>query len=172
MKKLARIAASVLITVACTNAVLADHVRKDYDHNVNFAYIRNFSFGEITMIDPALESTVKKTLSERLSAKGWTYIAADGEVTVFVHDDIQIEKDLEATYSKIGAWGSGWSWSGWKMGEGGGFRQGLFSTHEPRFGRIIVDVFSTHSQKLLWRGTARIDRSQSKSNRRTISVTT
>jgi hypothetical protein len=48
MKKLARIAAKVLIPIACTNAVLADHVRKDYDHNVYFTYIRNFSFGDQT----------------------------------------------------------------------------------------------------------------------------
>ena len=163
MKKISSISASCLISVVLTNVAQADHVRKDYNHNINFTYIRTFSFGEVMMTDPSLDSTIKKVLSERLSAKGLSFVSADSEVTIFVHDSIPSEKDLESTYSDIGAWGSGWSWSGWKMGAGGGFRQGLFSTHEPRFGRVIVDVFSTHSHNLLWRGTARIDRSQSKS---------
>jgi hypothetical protein len=76
MKKLISAAASVLIAVSFTNLALADHVRRDYDHNRNFSYIRTFSFGEVKTSDPAFEDLLKGAMGEALSAKGWNLVSS------------------------------------------------------------------------------------------------
>jgi hypothetical protein len=94
-------------------------------------------------------------VNNSLQAKGCQPVPSDGESTIFAHDRIHNELELETTYAGMGGRGGGWSWGRWGgMGGMGGMGDSTTDTVDVRVGKLVVDIFDSESKALLWRGSA------------------
>ncbi len=151
-----------------STVALADNVRTDYDHAVNFAQYQTYSWGKVQTSDPFYVDRIKQAVNKELQAKGWQLVASGGSVVVFAKDNVHNQQESQTSYDTLGepwgpGWGGGWGWGGWGWGGGfpnpGGFGPGGFgtatttTTNQP-VGNLVIDLFDGKSKKLLWRGLA------------------
>lgn len=150
------LAAAIL---ACAASVAsADQLKSDYDHGVDFFEYHTYSWGTVTTANPFYVERIKQAVDESLRAKGWRMVPSGGESTIFAHDRVHNEQELETTYVGIGGWGGGWGWGRWGgMGGMGGTSDATTDTVDVRVGRLVVDIFDSKSKALLWRGSATED---------------
>jgi hypothetical protein len=89
---------------------------------------------------------------------GWQLVPSGGAATAVLADSVKNEQELETIYDGMGGWGGGWGWGGWG-GSGGGFGPGRFGNattqvEDRRVNHLVLDIFSSSSHKLLFRGVA------------------
>lgn len=151
------LAAALLVCTA--NTASADQLKSDYDHGVDFSKYHTYSWGTVTTANPFYVERIKRAVNESLQAKGWKMVPSDGEATIFAHDRIHNEQEVETTYEGMGGgWGGGWGWGRWGgMGGMGGMGDATTDTVNVRVGRLVVDLFDSKSKALLWRGSATED---------------
>lgn len=148
-----------------STVALADNVRTDYDHGVNFSQYHTYSWGTVQTSDPFYASRIQQAVNKQLQAKGWQLMPSGGAVTVFANDKLHNQKETQTMYDGFGGgWGSGWNWDGW--GWGGGwtdpaadpvFGDATTTTNKQRVSNLVIDLFDGSSKKLLWRGLATAD---------------
>jgi len=155
VKVLLNCALVAAMLVSGASAVSADQLNSDYDHGVNFSNYHTYSWGKITTANPFYVERVRHAVDLSLQAKGWRMVPSGGEATIFAHDRIHNEQQLETTYVGMGGWGGGWGWGRW--GGMGGMGDATTDTVDIRVGRLVIDIFDSHSKALLWRGSATED---------------
>ncbi len=142
-------------------AAFAANVRTDYDHSVNFAQYKTYSWGKVQTSNPFYVSRIKQAVDKDLQAKGWQLAETGGAVMIFATDNVKNQKQLETNYDGMGGgWGGGWGWGGWGWGGGwgpGGMGESTTTTYDQRVGTLVIDLFDASSKKLLWRGLATQD---------------
>ena len=133
-----------LFFLACAGILLAT-VRTDYSHSVDFANYKTYSWIKVSVQDPLWEDRITRSIDSQLTAKGWTKVDTGGDASVAAYGSTKNEKTLQTWYD---GFGGGWRWHG--------FGDGLATTtvENTPVGTLIVDIFDSSTQKLVWCGVA------------------
>ena len=139
-----RYVANFLLLLACACVVLAT-VKTDYSHSADFGHYRTYSWIKVSVEDPLWEDRVTRAVDSQLSAKGWMKVPDGGDAAVAAYGSTRTQKTLQTWYE---GFGGGWHWHG--------FGDGLATTTEEDtpVGTLMVDIFDSATQKLIWRGVA------------------
>jgi len=134
----------IFLLLACTFAIFAS-VKTDYSHSVDFANYKTYSWIKVSVQDPLWEDRIMRSIDSQLAAKGWTKVDTGGDASVAAYGSTKNEKTLQTWYE---GFGGGWRWHG--------FGDGLATTtvEDTPVGTLMVDIFDTSTQKLIWRGVA------------------
>jgi hypothetical protein len=124
---------------------LAQKVETDYDHSVNFAQVHTYSWGHVHATDPLFEGRIREAVDRDLQAKGWQQVPTGGDVTLTAVAIKRNQAEYNTFYSGLGP---GWRWRGW----GGGMA--TTTVENIPVGTLVVDIYDSNSQHLLWRGLA------------------
>ncbi len=133
-----------LLLLACACMMFAT-VKTDYSHSVDLGHYRTYSWIKVSIEDPLWEDRVTRAVDSQLSAKGWTRVPSGGDAAVAAYGSTHNQKTLQTWYD---GFGGGWRWRG--------FGDGLATTTEEDtpVGTLMVDIFDSSTQKLIWRGVA------------------
>lgn len=131
--------ASVLLTAVAAWA----GVNTDYDHNVNFAQYKTYSWGKIQTTNGLWDARVKDAVASQLAAKGLTEVPSGGDVVIAARDAIQNQQQLNTFYDGFG--GRRWF---------GGIGTATTTVDTIKVGTLLVEMFDGHSKNLIWRGSA------------------
>jgi hypothetical protein len=132
-----------VLLAAAPLAAQAQDVSVNYDKTYDFSKIKTFAVqigSEGDAQDPFLAKHFVNTVTQALSAKGWTTAdPAAADATVVLHGQSETRRRLEA-----------YSTGGWRWGGGMGSAQ----LEDYKVGTIVVDIFETKPKALLFRGAA------------------
>ena len=117
-------------------------VSTDYDHKVNFANLKTYSWGKVQTANSIWDDRVKSAIDSQLAAKGWTQVPSGGDVVVNAFGKAHSEQTLNTFYNDFG----GWRW--------GGFGDSTTTTDTYKVGTLVVDMFDANSKNLIWRGSS------------------
>jgi len=118
-------------------------INTDYDHNVNFAQYKTYSWGKIQTANGLWDELVKSAVVSQLAAKGWTEVPSGGDVVIAARDAIHNQQELNTFYDGFG--GRRW---------GGGMGMSTTTVDNYKVGTLLVELFDGHSKNLIWRGSA------------------
>ena len=99
--------------------------------------------------DSLWDDRIKQDVDSQLAAKGWTKVDSNGDASVSAFRSTQDQQTLNTFYD---GFGGGWRWRGF-----GGDGMSTTTTEVTKVGNVNVDIFDSHTQKLLWRGTDSAD---------------
>ena len=138
--RLALSLAGVLLTAvtACAG------INTDYDHGVNFAQYKTYSWGKVQTANGLWDSRVKDAVASQLAARGWTEVPSGGDVVIAARDAIQNQQELNTFYDGFGG----------RRGFGGGIGIATTTTETIKVGTLLVEMFDGHSKNLIWRASA------------------
>src|ERR1700736_5302633 len=142
----ARMAASIGLSLVLAGALLAQSVKTDYDHNANFSQYKTYSWEKVQTKDPLVVDRIKSAANSALSAKGWTEVPSGGDVEVFAIETTQNQQTLDTFYN---GFGGGRRWGGF-----GGFGDATTTTETYTVGTLVVDLFDAKTEKLIWRSSS------------------
>jgi uncharacterized protein DUF4136 len=145
MKYLSKMAASVGLTLLLAGALLAQHVKTDYDHNANFSQYKSYSWEKVQTKDPLLVDRIKSAVNSALAAKGWTEVPSGGEVEVFAVETTRNQQTLDTFYNGFG---------GGRSRGFGGFGDATTTVETYTVGTLVVDLFDAKMEKLIWRSSS------------------
>jgi uncharacterized protein DUF4136 len=118
-------------------------ITTDYDHNVNFAQTKTYTWGKIQTANGLWDERVKNAVASHLAAKGWTEVPSGAEVVVAARDAIHNQQQLNTFYDGFG---------GRRFGGGMGMSTTTVDTY--KVGTLIVEMFDGQSKNLIWRSAA------------------
>ena len=132
------------LLVGCAAAIFAS-VKTDYSHSSDFSHYRTYSWIKVSVQNPLWEDRVMRAVDTQLTAKGWSKVDSGGDASVAAYGSTKNEKTLQTWYD---GFGGGWRWRG--------FDDGFATTtvENTPVGSLMVDIFDTATQKLIWRGIA------------------
>src|ERR1700737_3837583 len=142
----ARMGASVGLSLVLAGALLAQSVKTDYDHNANFSQYKTYSWEKVQTKDPLQVDRIKDAVNAALSAKGWTQVESGGDVSVMAIEITQNQQTLNTFYN---GFGGGRRWGGF-----GGFGDATTTTETYQVGTLVVDLFDAKTKNLIWRGSS------------------
>jgi acylphosphatase len=142
MKTRVRIPLLFVTVLALAIAVLGIDVKTDFDHHVNFSGYKTYSWSKVDTPDPLWNDRVKDAVDRELTAKGWTEVASDGDVSVMAMGTTREKPTLRTFYDGF----DGWMW--------GGFGDATTYVENYTVGTLVIDIFDTRTKKLIWRGSA------------------
>jgi hypothetical protein len=143
--KLQQILSAVVFAVLFSIAALAQKVETDYDHTANFTQYHTYSWGHVHATDPLFEPRNRAAVDRDLQAKGWQQVPSGGDATVTA----VLVKTNKAEYNTFyDGLGPGWRWHGWGTG------MATTTVENIPVGTLIVDIYDSNSQHLVWRGLA------------------
>jgi hypothetical protein len=123
--------------------VFGAQISTDYDHSTNFSQYKTYSWLKVKAGDSLLEDRIEQDVDIELAAKGWTRVDSNGDASVSAFQSTQDQRTLETFYNSFGG---GWRWRGF------GDSISTTTTDVTKSGTVIVDIFDSHTQKLIWRG--------------------
>ena len=126
----------------------AQQVKTDYDRSANFGKYKTYSWEQVKTQDPLYVDRIKSAVNAALAAKGWTQVASGGDASIIAIEMTQNQQTLNTFYD---GFGGGW---GWRRFGGGGFGEATTTTETYKVGTLVVDLFQTKSEKLIWRGVS------------------
>jgi hypothetical protein len=129
-----------------TAASFAQHVKTDYDRAVNFSQYKTYSWEKVSTPDPLWVDRIKSAVDADMTAKGFTQVPSDGDISLVAVEATKNEKTLNTFYN---GFGGGWRWGGF-----GGMGDATTTTDTYQVGTLVLDMFDTQTKKLLWRGSA------------------
>lgn len=138
--RLALSLAAVLLTAVTAWA----GINTDYDHGVNFAQYKTYSWGKIQTANGLWDSRVKDAVASQLADKGLTEVSSGGDVVIAARDAIRNQQELNTFYDGFGG----------RRRFGGGFGTATTTTETIKVGTLLVEIFDGHSRSLIWRGSA------------------
>src|ERR1700738_2672735 len=142
----ARMAASVGLSLVLAGALLAQSVKTDYDHNANFSQYKTYSWEKVQTKDPLQVDRIKSAVNSALAAKGLTEVPSGGDVEVFAIETTQNQQTLDTFYN---GFGGGRRWGGF-----GGFGDATTTVETYKVGTLVVDLFDAKTEKLVWRSSS------------------
>jgi hypothetical protein len=145
MKRHRRVELAVVFAILFSISGFAQKVETDYDHTVNFAQYHTYSWGPVHAPDPFFEQRVREAIDSDLQAKGWHQVPTGGDVTVTAVLGKEHTTEYTTFYDGLGP---GWGWRGWGSG------MATTSVQQIPVGTLVVDIYDTNSEHLVWRGLA------------------
>lgn len=117
----------------------------DYDHSVNFTRDHTYSWGRVHTTDPLFEPRIRDAVDRDLQAKGWQQVPSGGDATITA---VLVKKNKAEYTTFYNGLGGGWRWHGWGTGIA------TTTVENVPVGTLVVDIYDTSSQDLVWRGLA------------------
>jgi hypothetical protein len=142
MKLQSKIATSVGLMLLLACAVFAQQVKTDYDHNANFSQYKTYSWKKVQTRDPLLVDRIKTAVNSALAAKGLTEVPSGGDVEVSAVEMTKNQETQNTFYDGFG---------GRRFG---GFGYATTTTDTYKVGTLLIDLFDTKTEKLIWRSSA------------------
>lgn len=139
---------------ATTSVLAAQSVSTDYDHHVDFENFHTFSFAKVQTDNPLYEQRLRDDITEDLQKHGLQLVPSGGDLAVTAIGGVHDEKEYSSFYNGLGP---GFGWGGWGGWWGGGWgRTGVTDTTQRNIpvGTLMVDLYSTQSHNLVFRGRA------------------
>ena len=124
---------------------LAQKVETDYDHSANFTQYHTYSWGRVHATDPLFEPRIRDAVDRDLQARGWQQVPSGGDATITA---VLVKKDKAEYTTFYDGLGGGWRWHGWGTG------MATTTVENIPVGTLVVDIYDTSSQHLVWRGLA------------------
>jgi hypothetical protein len=143
MRLQSKIAVSVGLMLVWAAVSFAQHVKTDYDHGANFGQYKTYSWEKVQTKDPLLVDRIKDAVNSTLAAKGWTQVPSGGDVEVFAVETTQNQQTLDTFYN---GFGGGRHW--------GGFGDATTTVETYKVGTLVVDLFDSKTEKLVWRSSS------------------
>jgi hypothetical protein len=143
MKKTALLVLFSLLSFSTIRSFAA-HITTDYDHSADFAQYKTYTWLKVQAEDSLWADRIKRDVNTQLAAKGWTEVNSNASATIAAFRSTQNQQSLETFYD---GFGGGWRWRGF-----GGEGMSTTTTDITKVGTLVVDIFDSKTQKLLWRG--------------------
>jgi len=145
LRKLSLLLLGISLFISAT--LLHAQVKTDYDHTANFATYKTYSWLKVQSGNSLWDDRIKQDVDAQLAAKGWTKVDSNGDAAVSAFRSTQNQQTLDTFYN---GFGGGWGWRGF-----GGMGMGMSTTttENTKVGNVVIDIFDSHTKKLLWRGT-------------------
>jgi hypothetical protein len=143
MKKTALLVLFSLLSFSTIRSFAA-HITTDYDHSADFAQYKTYTWLKVQAEDSLWADRIKRDVNAQLAAKGWTEVNSNASATIAAFRSTQNQQSLETFYD---GFGGGWRWRGF-----GGEGMSTTTTDITKVGTLVVDIFDSKTQKLLWRG--------------------
>jgi hypothetical protein len=126
-----------------TAASFAQQVKTDYDRTATFDQYKTYSWQKVQTKDPLWVDRIKSAVDAELTAKGWTQVPSDGNISLIAMETTKNQQTLNTFYD---GFGGGWRW--------GGFGDSTTTVDNYQVGTLVLDMFDTQTKKLVWRGSA------------------
>ena len=133
----------------------------DYDHALNFTTYRTYAWGQQPnpneIENPFLAREAQNQVNAQLQSRGLKMVQEDQSPDLVVIVSGGLKQQTSYT-----AWGTG----GWRFGGG----MGTITPDVSTVGTLVVDLYSTTSKQLAWRGTAQgtLNQSNAEKNRQLV----
>lgn len=121
---------------------LAQDVKTDYDHHVNFSQFHTYYWQKVKTTDPLWESRIEDAVNRDLQSKGWQLVNNGGEVAITAVGSAKDQREYETFYNGMGGWG-------W-----GGFGETTTQPVNYAVGTLVLDFYNAQNHQLIWRGVA------------------
>jgi hypothetical protein len=140
----------IALLLSCASVPsFAAQIKTDYDHSTNFSQYKTYSWLKVQAGDSLWADRIQQDVDAQLAAKGWTKVTANGNASVSALELTQNQTSLETLYD---GFGGGRRWRGF-----GGTGMSTTTTDVTKVGTVVVDIFDTQTQKLIWRGDESAD---------------
>ncbi|MGD0796500.1 MAG: DUF4136 domain-containing protein [Acidobacteriaceae bacterium] len=148
MRSIAKMLATGIIGAALAAVPLvAQTATIDYDHTVNFAKFKTYTWGKIHATDPSVEDRITIAANRDLSQEYMTEVDSGSDVTITAVEATQDKAEFGSFYDGL----SGYTWQrGWGAG---GFLDNAATVQDIPVDTLVLDMYDTKTHKLLWRGT-------------------
>ena len=147
MMSITKMLATTLFGVAiAATPVLAQTVTIDYDHSVNFLKYKSYTWDRVHATDPGVEGRITIAVDRDMSGRFFHQESKNGDVTIAVVEATQDKKEYSEFYAGLNnlTWQRGWG--------NGGFLDTAASLQDVPLDTLVLDIYDTKTQKLLWRG--------------------
>ena len=149
------LALPVALLLASAGSALAQDVRYNFDDSANFAAFKTYKWVPIKgamQMSSLVDKQIKDAVDAELATKGLTKSDSDS-ADLYVGYQAAVGQEKEYTSFDTGwGYGPGYRGGGWYGGGGGGMTTGTTSTIY--IGQLALDMYSTASKTLIWRGNA------------------
>jgi len=148
MRNIARFLAAAVFGIAMAGVpMLAQTVTIDYDHTVNFAKFRTYTWDKVHASNPGVESRITLALNRDMTGRYMTEVSKGGDVTITAVEANQDKKEFTDFYNSLSSytWQRGWG--------SNGFLDSAATVEDIPLDTLVIDMYDTKTAKLLWRGT-------------------
>ena|ERR1051325_8845417 len=123
---------------------MAVKVTTDFSHSADFSRYRTYSWMQVKA-DPLWVDRVRTAVDGHLINKGFMQQPSGGDMSVSAFGSTREVPRLETYYQTFGG---GWWWRD--------FGDGIATTTVENIpvGTLVVDMFDSHTKKLIWRSVA------------------
>ncbi len=151
--------ATIAVAMTATPNLLAQQVSTDFDHNAQFENYHTFSFGKVQTDDPLYQQRLRDDIAHDLQAHGLQMVPSGGDLAITAIGGVHDQQQYNTFYTGLGP-GFGYrGWGGWGGGWGGDTVSNTTVQQVP-VGTLMVDLYDTHTQNLVFRGRATADMSK------------
>ena len=148
---------ALTLAISTAPALPAQSVQTDYDHNAHFESYHTFSFAKVHTEDPLYEQRLRDDITADLQRHGLQLVPSGGDLAITAIGGIHDEQQYNTFYSGLGP-GFGWrGWGGWWGGGWGGDGVTNTTVQQIPVGTLLVDLYDTRTQNLVFRGRAQAD---------------
>ncbi len=147
MTSMTKMLATVLFGVAIAGTpILAQSVTIDYDHSVNFLKFKTYTWDRVHATDPGVEGRITIAVDRDMSGRYMSQASKNGDVTIAVVEATQDKQEYADFYAKLNniTWQRGWG--------SGGFLDTATTPQDVPLDTLVLDMYDTKTQKLIWRG--------------------
>jgi len=146
---------SIIVLVMFALPASAQKVYVDYDRTADFDQYKTFAWGQsretsVRDTSPLMDSRIKNSIEFQLTEIGMVEDLENPDIYVTYHTDEKQEMRLNTTNFGYG-YGGGW---GWDPYWGGGMGSSSTTVHNYTRGTLIIDLWDTKTEEVVWRGTA------------------
>jgi hypothetical protein len=134
----------------------AQDVSTDYDHHADFSQYHTFSIYKVRTADPLYKQRIADEITHDLEARGLQPVPSGGDLAVTAIGGVTDKQEYNTFYNNLGP-GFGWRGWGWWGGRWGGPVEANTTVENIPVGTLLVDLYDTHTQNLVFRGRAQAD---------------
>lgn len=149
--------AALASALTAAPSLRAQEVHTDFDHNAHFESYHTFSFAKVQTDDPLYQQRLRDDISADLQKHGLQAVPSGGDLAVTAIGGVHDQQQYNTFYTGLGP-GFGWrGWGGWYGGGWGGDSVANTTVQQIPVGTLMVDLYDTHTQNLVFRGQSHAD---------------
>ena len=146
MRSLKISALGILLLTA--SVALAQDVKTDYNHMVNFAKYKTFTWvKEPQTHNPLMKQRIVDAVNAQFEARGLELVTGNADLGISANAATQERHTLQSFYDDF----SGWGWHR-RWGPGPGIVTTTVDTYQ--VGTLVVDLFDMHTKEVVWWASA------------------